>query len=37
LQLFSNDLKITLRQLTPDTTDYRPLLKVIKISEALRS
>jgi len=28
--------KITLRQLTPDTTDYRPLLKEIKKSEETR-
>ena len=29
LQKFTEDsLKITYRQLTPDTTDYRPLLKV---------
>jgi len=28
-----DDLKITYRQLTPDTTDYRPLLKEIKKSE----
>merc|ERR550519_873310 len=31
-----DDLKITYRQLTPDTTDYRPLLKEIKKSEETR-
>ena len=31
-----HELKITLRQLTPDTTDYRPLLKEIKKSEETR-
>lgn len=30
------DTKITLRQLTPGTTDYRPLLKEIKKSEETR-
>jgi len=31
-----HELKITLRQLTPDTLDYRPLLKEIKKSEETR-
>ena len=30
------DIKITLRQLTPGTDDYRPLLKEIKKSEETR-
>jgi len=31
-QKFEGDIKITVKKLTPGTTDYRPLLKEIKIS-----